>query len=90
MAALDRIGPYPNIAVLVGHSAVRTAVMRDEAWERETPTDDELAAMRNMIEEAIDQGAVGFASSFSINHIGHGHTSNGFDTRHNMCGDKAA
>jgi len=72
MAALDRIGPYPNIAVLVGHSAVRTAVMRDDAWERETPTEDELAAMRNMIEEAIDQGAVGFASSFSINHIGHG------------------
>ena len=72
MAALDRIGPYPNIAVLVGHSAVRTAVMRNDAWERETPTDDELAAMRNMIEEAIDQGAVGFASSFSINHIGHG------------------
>ena len=72
MTALDAIGPYPNIAVLVGHSAVRTAVMRDEAWERETPTDDELAAMRNLVDEALNEGAIGFASSFSINHIGHG------------------
>ena len=72
MDALDRIGPYPNLAVLVGHSAVRTATMGDDAWERETPTDDELATMRAMIDEAMRQGAVGFASSFSINHVGHG------------------
>ncbi len=72
MGALERIGPYPNLAVLVGHSAVRTAVMRDDAWVRETPTDDEMAIMRGLIETALSQGAVGFASSFSINHVGHG------------------
>ena len=72
MGALERIGPYPNLAVLVGHSAVRTAVMRDDAWVRETPTDDEMAIMRGLIESALSQGAVGFASSFSINHVGHG------------------
>ena len=31
MDALERIRPYPNLAVLVGHSAVRTAVMREDA-----------------------------------------------------------
>lgn len=72
MDALDWIGPYPNLAVLVGHSAVRTAVMRDDAWVRETPTDDELAEMRGLIDTALSQGAIGFASSFSINHVGHG------------------
>ena len=28
--------------------------------------------MRRLIDEALDQGAIGFASSFSINHVGHG------------------
>ena len=72
LAALDRIGPYPNTAVFIGHSAVRTAVMKDEAWVRETPTDDELTEMRGLVETALRDGAVGFASSFSINHSGYG------------------
>ena len=72
LAALDRIGPYPNVAVFIGHSAVRTAVMRDDAWVRDTPNDDELATMRGLVAEAMAAGAVGFASSFSLNHSGHG------------------
>ena len=72
LAALERVGPYPNMAVFIGHSAVRTAVMRDDAWVRETPTDGELAAMRSLVEGALSAGAVGFASSFSINHSGYG------------------
>lgn len=72
MSALEKIGPYPNLAVLIGHSAVRTEVMRDEAWVREKPTDNELAQMRAMVQDALSEGAVGFASSFSINHVGHG------------------
>jgi len=71
MGALERIGPYPNVAVLVGHSAVRTAVMQGDAWVRETPTDDELAAMRTMVTDALDHGAIGFASSYSLNHSGY-------------------
>ncbi|NKB60532.1 MAG: amidohydrolase family protein [Alphaproteobacteria bacterium] len=72
MAALERTGPYPNMAVFIGHSAVRTAVMRDEAWVRKTPTDGELSEMRRLVEGALKDGAVGFASSFSINHSGYG------------------
>ncbi len=72
MAALERVGPYPNMAVFIGHSAVRTAVMRDEAWVREIPTDAELSEMRRLVEGALKDGAVGFASSFSINHSGYG------------------
>jgi len=72
MDALERTGPYPNMAVFIGHSAVRTAVMKDEAWIRETPTNGELAEMRRLVEGALQDGAVGFASSFSINHSGYG------------------
>ncbi len=72
MDALERAGPYPNMAVFIGHSAVRTAVMKDEAWVREAPTESELAEMRRLVEGALQDGAVGFASSFSINHSGYG------------------
>lgn len=72
MTALEQTGPYPNMAVFIGHSAVRTAVMKDEAWVRETPTESELAEMRRLVEGALQDGAVGFASSFSINHSGYG------------------
>src|SRR3982074_2736649 len=34
LAAVRRQGPYANLAVLVGHSAVRTAVMGEEASVR--------------------------------------------------------
>ncbi len=72
---LDQIrsaGPYANVAVLVGHSAIRTAVMADEASTRAEPTAEELARMQAMVRDAISSGAIGFASSFSPNHSGYG------------------
>ncbi|MFN0041160.1 MAG: N-acyl-D-amino-acid deacylase family protein [Burkholderiales bacterium] len=72
LAQLRRIGPYANLATLVGHSCIRTAVMGDEASTREKPTTDELARMQSMVREAMDAGAIGLASSFSPNHAGFG------------------
>jgi N-acyl-D-amino-acid deacylase len=63
-------GVYPNTAVLAGHSVTRTAVMGKEGSERAEPTDSEMAAMKNAVKEALDAGAIGFASSFSPNHMG--------------------
>jgi N-acyl-D-aspartate/D-glutamate deacylase len=56
--------------VLAGHSVTRTAVMGKEASERAEPTDAEMAAMKNAVSQALDAGAIGFASSFSPNHMG--------------------
>ena len=67
---LRRIGPYANLAALVGHSSVRTAVMGDEASTRAEPTPGELARMQALVREALDAGAIGLASSFSPNHAG--------------------
>ncbi len=70
--ALRRAGPYLNTAVFAGHSVMRTAVMGEAASERVEPTDAELNEMRRLLREAMAAGAIGFASSFSPNHSGHG------------------
>src|SRR6201988_235769 len=55
--AVRRGGPYANLAVLVGHSAVRTAVMGDDASVRREATGAELAEMKRLVAEAMAQGA---------------------------------
>ena len=70
--AVRRAGPYANLAVLVGHSAVRTAVMGDEASVRKEPTAAELAEMKRLVGEAMGQGAIGLGASYSPNHSGWG------------------
>jgi len=69
-AQLRRIGPYANVAVLAGHSTIRTAVMGEEASTRMQPTPAELTRMQSMVREALEAGAIGLASSFSPNHAG--------------------
>jgi N-acyl-D-amino-acid deacylase len=70
MTMLRRRGPYMNLGVLVGHSAVRTAVMGDDASVRKAPTAAEIAEMKRQVAEAMDQGAIGIGASYSLNHSG--------------------
>jgi N-acyl-D-aspartate/D-glutamate deacylase len=70
--ALERIKPLANVGVLAGHSAIRTAVMGEEASTRKNPTPDEMAKMKAILREALASGAAGFATSFSPNHSGWG------------------
>jgi N-acyl-D-aspartate/D-glutamate deacylase len=72
MGMLRSRGPYMNLGVLVGHSAVRTAVMGEEASVRKEPTAAELAEMTRLVAEAMDQGAIGLGASYSLNHSGWG------------------
>jgi N-acyl-D-aspartate/D-glutamate deacylase len=72
LAALGRRGPYANMAVLVGHSAVRTAVMGEDASVRKQPTVAELAEMQRLVGEAMAAGAIGLGTSYSPNHSGWG------------------
>ncbi len=68
--ALERLGPYANVAVLAGHSTIRTAVMGEEGSTKRVPSQAQMDAMRLQVREAMDAGAIGFASSFSPNHSG--------------------
>ena len=72
LAMLERSRPLANVAVLAQHSTIRSAVMGEDASARKAPSDRELSEMRRLLAEALDAGAIGFASSFSPNHSGWG------------------
>ncbi|MEE8203923.1 MAG: amidohydrolase family protein [Alphaproteobacteria bacterium] len=69
--ALRGRGCLPNVAVLASHSTIRGLVLGEEATAR-AATAAEVAAMKAVLREAIDAGAIGFASSTFENHNGHG------------------
>src|SRR3989441_10010260 len=66
---LEHRGAAVNIAAFVGHSSVRTYVMGEAATQR-AATDDEVAAMKNLVLEGMRAGAIGFATSTSPAHHG--------------------
>jgi N-acyl-D-aspartate/D-glutamate deacylase len=69
LALLERKGTVPNVASFVGHSSVRTYVLREAACSRAaTPT--EVARMKALVAEALRQGAVGFSTSTLEQHNG--------------------
>lgn len=72
MNALRAQSPYLNVGVLTGHSVIRTTVMGDEASTRGQATDQELAKMKELVADAMANGAIGFGSSYSLNHSGFG------------------
>lgn len=59
MRFLEKRGVGHNIAALVGHSAVRAAVL---GADRRAPSPKELAAMKDLVEEAMRAGAFGMST----------------------------
>ncbi len=57
--ALERAKIGINIVQLVGHGTVRTSVM---GFEPRAPTDKELDTMKNMVAQAMKDGAAGLSS----------------------------
>jgi N-acyl-D-aspartate/D-glutamate deacylase len=67
---LDRLDALPkgiNYAGYLGHSALRTYVMGERAFEA-AATDEELCAMERELRDAIRAGAIGFTTSRSPSH----------------------
>ncbi len=58
-----------NVAAFVGHTPVRQYVMGDESTER-AARPEEVEAMRLIVGEAIDAGAIGFSTSHAASHVG--------------------
>ncbi|MEM7250948.1 MAG: amidohydrolase family protein [Pseudomonadota bacterium] len=69
--AIESKGVGPNAAAYCGHSSLRTWVMGDAATER-AATDAEIAEMCALLGDAIDAGAIGFATSTFEGHNGWG------------------
>jgi len=58
-----------NVGSYVGHCAVRRFVMGDDASVR-TATADEVAAMQELVRQAMRDGALGFSTSQLAIHVG--------------------
>jgi N-acyl-D-amino-acid deacylase len=58
-----------NVGSYVGHCAVRRFVMGDAASER-TATPDEIGAMKDLVRQAMREGALGFSTSQIEVHVG--------------------
>ena len=71
LTMIEGRGVGPNVAVYIGHSALRTYVMGKDATER-AANDDEIAAMQALVAEAMQVGALGFSSSTHEQHVGWG------------------
>jgi N-acyl-D-aspartate/D-glutamate deacylase len=70
MDAIEKRGSAINLAVLIGHTPLRMYVMGEDAVER-AATPQEIDRMRDLVREALESGAVGFATSKAITHWGY-------------------
>jgi N-acyl-D-aspartate/D-glutamate deacylase len=61
LAHLRALPLGPNVAPMLGHSALRAEAMGLERSLAATATDDELARMRARAEEALDAGCIGIS-----------------------------
>jgi N-acyl-D-amino-acid deacylase len=69
--AVERKGPAINVAALIGHTPVRLFAMGEAATER-AATAEEVSLMRGIVRDGIEAGALGFATSKAVTHIGYG------------------
>ena len=67
MAVVDKLPKTINYAANIGHSALRTYVMGQRAFEQQA-THDDMGAMEHELRDALDAGAIGFTSSRSTGH----------------------
>jgi len=69
LASVQEHGLGLNFAAYIGHTALRIFVMGDAAYDR-TATVDEVETMKSAVREALEAGAIGFATSSAPTHRG--------------------
>jgi N-acyl-D-aspartate/D-glutamate deacylase len=69
--AVGRRGTALNFGGFIGHTALRSYVMGEEAFDRDA-TEAELQYMCALVADAIDAGALGFSTDRAGNHLGDG------------------
>lgn len=65
---LDRLPKGLNVGGMVGHCAVRLAAMGGRGMELEPASDDDLATMADLVDEALASGALGVSTSRTLLH----------------------
>ena len=67
--SVQRMRPSVNVVGLVGHAAVRYHVMGERSFDDAPPTAADLLRMRDIAEESVAGGAVGFSTSRLTQHV---------------------
>ncbi len=67
--ALSRRKWTMDVGTQVAHGAVRSYVMGERGARNELATPEDIAAMKQIVREAIEVGALGFSTSRTIAHI---------------------
>lgn len=62
IAAFQAASPSVNLATLIGHTSLRSAVMRDLS---KAATTDEIVVMQGLLNKAMQQGALGLSSGLA-------------------------
>ena len=68
LAAVESFPKALNYAAYIGHSALRMYAMGDRALDQEAG-DDDLKLMADLVQEALQAGAMGLSSSRATTHI---------------------
>ncbi|WP_372974202.1 amidohydrolase family protein [Muriicola sp.] len=71
MNFMEKKGISPNIASFVGNGTVREYVM---GYENRVPTEEELSQMESLVQQAMEEGAVGLSTSLIYVPSGHAQT----------------
>jgi N-acyl-D-aspartate/D-glutamate deacylase len=66
--AIERTPHDIDVCAQVPHGALRVYVMGERGAEREAASDAEIAAMRDLVAQALGAGALGFTSSRTVQH----------------------
>ncbi|MEL7157053.1 MAG: amidohydrolase family protein [Actinomycetota bacterium] len=66
---IDRIDKGINVGGMVGHCAVRLAAMGERGMDETPSSDEDIAAMCELVDEALAAGALGFSTSRTLLHV---------------------
>jgi len=76
---IKSIKPMINVAALVGHANLRLAAMADPVSAQ--PSESEMQAMESLLEQALEQGAIGMSTGLAYSPGGHA----GFEELRRLC-----
>jgi dihydroorotase/N-acyl-D-amino-acid deacylase len=63
LSAVEAAHPLVNVAALSGHSALRNYVI---GMDRRAPRPDEQKEMERLLEQSLDEGAIGFSTGLNL------------------------
>ncbi len=68
LETMNRLPKGPNVGGMVGHCAVRHHAMGERSMDDAPATDEDIAAMVELVDEAMEAGALGFSTSRTLLH----------------------